>query len=251
MANEENLPRIAWNNVLSTATITPSSEELNHLAVFSCDDTLYRSWQPESDGTHTIEASWTGLQEITCWCMYGHGLGLTAGSLGLEYWNGFAWALFGNGFIAPNGSECLYEMSEPIYTDRIRFVINSTPPSRIAALFVGNDLLCEEGLTPGWVDPTIGQKQKVVHATSRSGLALPSIIEDEFLTQRFTLKDVSMDWAMNKWLPFKQHCQTRPFFLWWNEQASPCYCSQATFENERYSRVGFVNVGFSARMVVQ
>ena len=150
------------------------------------------------------------------------------------------------------GSECIYRIDAPVVTDRARFVITSgSQPPRIAALFLGQDFLCESGLRPGWTDPALGQRKRLVHATSRSGMPLPAVVEDEYHEGRLVLSDVPLEWAKSVWLPFKKACQTRPFFLRWHEDEAPCYCANVEFDEESFTRPGFLSVGLTARMVTE
>jgi hypothetical protein len=249
----EVLPRIAWKNESAhDATITASSVALGHDAMFAADGTLYRSWQPAAGGDQHLTVRWASPRAISTWCLYGHTLGQVGAGIRLNYWNttSNSWQAHpAGGQIFPEGGECMYRTGAAVMTTGVQIQITgASAPPRIASFFAGNDMMCERGLALGFVDPQLGQKQVVVHATSRSGLPLPAIVEDEYLQGRFALSNVSLAWAKQTWLPFKRYAQTGPFFLKWNGDTQPAYCSGATFASEAFSQPGHVAVGFSARM---
>lgn len=244
----EVMPRIAWNNLLSSATLTASTTAFDHEVDFVADQRLYRTWKSAAGGEQIIEVRWTEPQVISCWCCYGHNIGQISGTIAAEIWNGDTWQPFGGDPIQPEGSACLYVTDTPQTITRARFLITGDAPIIIASLFLGNDMICQRGVKPGWIDPQLGQKQVLIHSASRSGLALPAIVEDEFLEGQFTLQDVTLDWAKNIWLPFKRYAQTQPFFLRWHENEAPAYCSNAQFTAEAFTRPGHVSVGFRCRM---
>jgi hypothetical protein len=182
---------------------------------------------------------------LTAWCLFGHS---NIEVITCDIWNGAVWVPFAGGPVAPGG--CVYRTADPTPAQRARFLITGPDTLRIASLFLGADVICETGLRPGWVDPELGQQQQVVHATSRTGIPLPGIIEDEYLEGHLTLPDVSLAWAKHVWLPFKRHAQTKPFFLRWHDAAAPAYCHSARFDDEQFTRTDLVTVGLTCRMEV-
>jgi hypothetical protein len=244
------LPRIAWDNALAAGVLSASSVAPGHDPAFVADGTLYRTWMPAAGGgTETLEVAWPAARLLTTWCLYGH---TGIGSIGLEIWNGAIWLpVAGGPVLALQG--CCYRTMDPIPAQRARFVVTAAGPEpfRIASLFLGMDLICASGLRPGWVDPELGQMQQVVHATSRTGIPLPSIVEDEYLEGHLVLPDVPWTWARESWLPFKRHAQTRPFFLRWHDDALPAYCHSARMDEEQFTRPGMVTVGLTCRMEVR
>lgn len=250
------LPRIAWRNELQLdAIVTATSAALGHDPVFATDDTLYRSWEPAAGGSQQLTVQWLEPRAISTWCVYGHTLGRVGAGIGFAWWDAGdnLWRMHpAGGRIFPEDGTCVYRTGPTVVTTGVRFVITeATAAPRIAALFAGTDLVCERGLAPGFVDPHLGQRQVVVHATSRSGLPLPAIVEDEYLEGQFALANVTLGWAKTAWLPFKRHGQTRPFYLRWHDDEPPAYCSGAQFANEVFSRTGHVSVGFTARMATR
>ena len=248
MPDDDILPRIAWDNALARAHLEASSTAPGHDVAFCCDGTLYRTWMPAAGGTHTITVRWDEPQVLTCWALYGHDLGRVGGSIRAEVDLGAGWVPFAGGAVVPVGSACVYRTAHPVATSLARFVITAPQPPRLAALFLGSDLICESGLKPGWTDPVLGQRQIVVPARSRSGLPLPGIIEDEYAEGQITLNDVSLAWAQQQWAFFARAAQTSAFFLRWHPDAAPAYCSGAQIEESAFTRPEHVTVGLSCRM---
>ncbi len=244
----EILPRLAWDNALADATRTARSAAREHDAAFCCDGTLYRTWLPVGPGPHTLVATWPAPRRLTAWCCYGHTLGEVRGTIAAEVDLGAGWVPFAGGPVSPRASECLYRTSDAVLASRARFVVTGDAPPRIAALFLGEDLVLDAGLRPGWTDPDLGQRLSVTHATSRTGIALPSLVDDEAAEGRITLAEVEWAWAKRHWLPFKRHAQTNAFFLRWHDDEAPSYVSQAVFDDEAFSRPGFVSLTCTGRM---
>ncbi len=246
----EILPRLAWDNALAAATLAASSAAPGHDAAFACDGTLYRTWQPVGPGPHTLVATWPGPRRLTAWCVYGHTLGDVGGSIACEVDLGAGWVPFAGGPARPSGRECVYRTADPVTARQARFIVTGEAP-RIAVVFLGEDLILESGLRPGWADPQLGTTLDVAHATSRSGLALPTLVEDAFAEAKLTLADVSWAWAKAQWLPFKRHAQTGGFYLRWHDDEPPAYATQAQFEDDGFSQPGFVTVGCTCRLRVE
>ena len=140
----ESLPRIAWDNGLPAAVLTASSTAYGHDATFVCDDTLYRTWMPAAGGVQTLEAVWPTPRTLSCWACYGHDLGAKGATIACEVWTGGGWTPFGGSAVSPAGSECIYRIDAPVVTDRARFIITAPLPPRIAALFLGQDILVHQ-----------------------------------------------------------------------------------------------------------
>lgn len=246
--DDDALPRIAWDNALARAHLEASSAAPGHDAAFCCDGTLHRSWMPVGGGTHTLTATWDAPQTLTCWALYGHDLGQRGGRIRVEVDLGAGWRPFADE-VAPAGSACLYRVvAAPVTTRRARIVVTAATAPRLAALFLGDDLVCSRGLQPGWTDPFLGQKQIVVPARSRSGLPLPGLVEDEYAEGQITLHDVELAWARERWAPFARFAQTGGFFLRWHPDAAPAYGSGAQIEEAACTRAGHVTVGLSCRL---
>jgi hypothetical protein len=212
------------------------------------DGTLYRTWMPDpaATGDHWLEVAWPTPRSLTAWCLFGH---TAVAEIAAEVWNGAVWVPFAGGPVVPVG--CVYRTAAaPAVATRARFRVQGPATLRIASLFLGTDLVCAAGLRPGWVDPALGQQQQVVPATSRTGISLPGIVEDEFLEGRLQLPDVPLPWAKQHWLPFKRHAQTKPFWLRWHDDEAPAFCQGARFDDEAFSRPGLVSVGLTCRMEV-
>ncbi len=243
----EVLPRIAYADVFTGATITSaSSEDENGDVAQVADWTQWTFWKPTGAGPHVIEITLASAQDVNCWAIAGHD---ASGLIGMDTWNGASYDLFSETTLASADGLVRYFTGDTVNTDKLRFRFASI--TFLAHLFAGEDIELPEGLGPGWQDPDIGLNPNLRHQSSRDKVWLGTVVDNWTLTQSISLRNVAQAWVRDTWKPFKRVCATQPFFLHWNQTAWPnsaCLCTHAQFSGEPFSQPQFIDVGVSVQV---
>lgn len=237
-------PRIAWDNQLTAATWTLSPVESGNADPIgnAADVRPWTFWIPQNSSPVAI-ADFGSSKTVTAFCLAGHD---ASGTIGFDTWNGAAWVQFGTATATGDGST-IYVTGTAVSTAKVRFRFPATF-TFLAYAFAGEDLICPEGLAPGWSDPVLAQRAKTTPEMSRGGVWLGTAVELWNAQLTLSLKAVTTAWAQTYWQPFLRACSTKPFFLTWNEDEFPnsgCLCTDADFGGSAFAQRGFVDVEVS------
>ncbi len=234
------LPRIAWDSVLTDATLESLSATESDGAVEQAADWLpWTFWRPTDAGSTTIIATLDGEQTVNGWAIAGHD---ADGLVGMDTWDGSDWVLHSEVIAAADGA-VIYLNGDPISTTKLRF--RFTTITFLAVLWAGEDVELPEGIGPGWTDPLLALRADLNPEVTREGIWLGSAVEKWNATLSLDLKNVEVEWARDNWLPFIRQCSTQPFFLHWNKVDFPnsaCFCTKLQFGDASFSQKGFVNL---------
>ena len=250
------LPRILWDDKLSASTITASSTASDSDTAYLVDGRLDRAWSPASGTSHTLTFDLGAATNISGVGIHGHNIGdLPSATILAEYYDGATWQTWAASS-TPTSTRTWYKGTTTVSAEQVRLTITHGATSdtlSIAAVMAGPDVICERGLQPGWADPLLSRAPVSRPNISRNGISLPGTIDDAKLDSEFSLADVSGTWAINTWQPFRRACDgaQAPAFLSWAPQTYPdhaCYCTAISFGQTTWSRKGFCNVSFKARM---
>lgn len=249
------LPRILWDNGLLNASMAASSTAADSLVEYLTDDRLDRSWTPASGTSHTITGTFAAATAVSAMAIHGHNFGdLTTPSIVFEYDIGAGWVTAAG--VASNiGTGTFYISFPAVEADAVRLTIThggSVLPS-IAALSVGDEMICERGVQPGWADPLWSRAPKLRSNVSRNGVPLPGTIEDATHQGTFSLANMTAGFVESDWLPFRRACDggQRPCFLTWARDTYPdhaCYCSAIIFSEITFASRGLCDASLTARM---
>ena len=91
---------------------------------------------------------------------------------------------------------------------------------------------------------------KTTARVSRRGVPLG--VDVEYLAADLSIKFAGIDeyWVLNRWLHFRNTCQTQPFFFHPFADIDPkgaAFCSGAVFDGCAYTLPGFQSVGVKCR----
>jgi hypothetical protein len=249
------LPRFLYANALASATASASSTDAAADVAYATDGRLDRAWQPASGTTHTLRWDFAAPISLSAWGLHGHNLGLLPDvSVLAEYDGAAGWTPFTAAF-APIGTRSVYRCGQAVSAVAFRLTITHTGSTLpvLAAAMAGADLVCERGLQPGWEDPLLARQPRTRPAQARDGTPLPGSIEDARHQGAVQLQQVSADWAINSWLPFRRACDgaQAPALFTWAPATYPdhaCWCSGMQFDAVRLAGRGRCDVGVQARM---
>ena len=240
----ETRPRIAWDNLLTTATLTASpATTVSGGGTVNLQDWMpWTFWRPTGAAPWTLEADFGASKAVTCFAVAGHDC---LDTVAMDTWNGAAWVQF-NTTEAVAGGAVIYLTGDSVTTTKVRFRFDSL--SFASIIFVGSDMILPEGLAPGWTDPVLAQRAKTTTETSRGGVFLGTAVELWDADLELNLKSVEATWVRDTWMPFLRSCSTRPFLLHWFESEWPtsaCLCTDAKFGGSPFSSRGFCDVSVS------
>lgn len=234
-------PRIAWDSVLTTATLTASPATVGtDGAVANAVNWLpWSFWLPTGTGPWTLIADFGSAKSVGAWAMAGHD---AAGTVTMETWNGAAWVAHSSA-VAIGDSAVLYVIGTTVSTSKVRFTFPTI--TYLAALWAGVDVVLPTGVGSGWTDPVLALRAKTTQEMSRMGVWLGTTVEQWTADLSLSLKNVASDWAAANWLPFIRKCSTQPFFLHWNSTdfpSSACFCTGAEFGGSPFGSKSFVDL---------
>lgn len=234
-------PRIAYDNLLTTATLTatPSTTVSGGGTVNLKDWRPWTFWRPTGAAPWTLEADFGASKAVNCFAVAGHDC---IDTVAMDTWNGAAWVQFATTEAVNDGS-VIYLTGTSVTTTKVRFRFDSL--SFLAVLFVGTDITLPEGIQGGWTDPILAQRAKTTTETTRGGVFLGNAVELWDASLDLEIKNVEATWVRDTWRPFVLACSTRPFLLHWNEAEWPnsaCLCTDAKFGGSEFSQRGLCNV---------
>lgn len=237
-------PRIAYDNLLTTATLTatPSTTVSGGGTVNLKDWRPWTFWRPTGTGPWTLEADFGASKSVNAFAIAGHDC---TGSVTFQTWNGAAWVTFASTTAAADGS-VIYLTGDTVVTTKVRVVINSL--TFAAVIFAGQDMILPEGIQPGWTDPVQAQRAVTTTETTRGGVWLGNAVELWDADLDLEIKNVEATWVRDTWRPFLLAASTRPFLLHWNEAEWPnsaCLCTDAKFGTTAFSQRGLCDVSVS------
>ncbi len=236
-------PRIAWNSVLTAATLSSDdSVEADGIPEQAVDWLPWTFWRPIGAGPHSIVAQLDDSYTINGWAIAGHD---ATGTVSMDTWNGSTWELHSEVVSAGDGS-VIYLIGDAIATTKLRFRFAEI--SFLAVMWAGRDMVLPEGIAGGWTDPLLALRADVKPEVSRGGIWLGAAVEKWDAQLSLDVKNVEAEWARDEWLPFLRRCSVQPFFLHWHNvdwPTSACLCTAAQFGSTAFSQKGFVDLSLS------
>lgn len=235
------LPRIAWDNLMSSATLTanPATTVSGGGTVNLKDWTPWTFWRPTGAAPWTLEADFGATKTVTCFAVAGHDC---LDTVAMDTWNGAAWVEFAT-TEAVAGGAVIYLTGDAVSTTKVRFRFDSLTFASV--IFVGQDMILPEGIAGGWTDPLLAQRAKTTPEISRGGVFLGTAVELWDAELSLDIKAVEASWVRDTWMPFLRACSARPFLLSWNKDewgGSACLCSNAKFGTTGFSQRGLCDV---------
>jgi hypothetical protein len=234
------LPRIAWDSVLGSATLTTAATNVAGGGVTNVRDWRpWSFWRPTGGGPYTFDADLGGTKTVNAWALAGHD---ATGVVSLSTWNGAAWVVHSQVTASGDGS-VIYLVGDPVSTTKVRFTFAAL--TYLAIAWTGLDMELPEGIGGGWTDPPLALRAKTSHEISRGGQWLGTSVEQWNARLSLKIDAVAIAWARTYWLPFLRKCATQPFFLHWNITDAPaaaCFCTGADFGDAGFERQQFVSL---------
>lgn len=227
----ENLPVIAWENIVTTANVDTTTEDEDHLAVNLANPGTYLKWR---GGVNTAGQEFVTVtvdtEEIDYIAIARHNLGTQQYTLAIEVNTGNSpdWTpiSFTGGIVLTDDSPIIWQIDPQIVTGiRIKITTvgeNATPPE-IAVVYVGNTLTLERSIKVevDHVPITLGRRTAVVSGMSESGnfVGRNVLNQHQETTAEFAWFDPT--WYRANFDPFVVEAKESPFFWAWSPDDYP------------------------------
>jgi len=234
------LPRIAYTNLVTSATVTSSATTETDGPVSNL-----KSWQrhtffkPTISGPVSVIVDFGSAKTVNCLGLAGTDV---TGTVELERWNGSAYVDYLSKATTGNGAPVYAFNASSQSMTKCKVILPDV--SYLSVLFVGLDVEIPEGVGPGWSDPVIGQIIETTQEISRDGLWLGAAALRKNARLTLALKNLSATWVDSTWRLFMRLCQTQPFFLNWqsdNYASSAAFCYNCRFNAPTFSRNEFMD----------
>jgi hypothetical protein len=209
-------PIFAWNNLLtaSDATLTPSSEITDHLAINAIDGKEYTYWQSAGSGVTTLQVDFATAKDINFVAIHGHNVGTLGGTFGLQRWTGAAWVDVVTAALTSSAPRVLTFAS--VNGTRFRIYFDTSAAVQAAVLSLGTYMQMERGCWTGMTPPWMGRVTSVKSTKSEAGVLLGRSVKLMGVKFNMDFTYLTIPFVRDYWMPFIINAEDLPFFVLWN-----------------------------------
>jgi hypothetical protein len=250
-ASPSPLPRIGADNLLRRGTITASGG----IGAHACDYRLDRAWQPGA-GTQTLTVVLASAAPCDYFFLALHNLGTddAAGSVSVQRWTGSAWLTVLAALSPADGGAIWRSFDGGSSAQwRITLVTAAGKVPSIACLSIGQALVLEEGILPGWSPPALATGGETIDSLSEDGYLIGRTLRQRPAETVLALPPVSDAWVRAHWQPVRQRLIRQPWALAWSPHAADGGTALAWAASmpppDVYDRYGFIRIAWPIRMI--
>ena len=243
-------PRVLYANRFNDGTLSVSTEDTDYPKENLNNFRPWKRWKATAVPA-TVTVTFTSAIDVTAWAIEGHNIGSVSGSVYMETSNdgGSTWDSFGT-TKSPTDDEVLYAYDDQVSCDAVRWTFTGSSSPEVGVIFVGEELVFTRGVRDGFAAESLSQLQENRMDENRDGEPLGVSVEKIMADSTYSINEVPFAWAKANWVPFKDQCQSEPFFTWWNPITDPegaSFHNAGKFQSAAHSRKGFVNLNFESR----
>jgi len=216
-------PIFAYNNILTTGTVTATSEN----ASFPVSNLT--NWKPSRwyksglTGAQYINIDASELVDVDYFGVFSHDLTEKSATVKLQWsddgitgWTDLTTSL------SKSDSEVIFKTFTSVNKRYFRIEVDS--PSEICSLgivSIGQYLEIERGLSSGFIPPHLNTTNKNLVNIADGGLPLGSSIIRNEAKLEASISQLSSSWVRNNWIDLLAHSEVNPLFFSWNNDVYP------------------------------
>lgn len=244
------LPRIGYQSILPTGTITASSAQFGHSADLVADPFTDTAWiGEEGEGEWWLqvsggEADYAGLM---AWDLFGANVRLQASNDGAEWFD-----VAGPVMTPDRVLVFLFERQTHAHWRWLFQGATENPrPPQIANASLGVALVLDHGFPIGFEPPRQARNNTISNNTTEQGHFVGRSRIRRGIETTLSLGQVADSWVREAWEPFIDHAETRPFYLLWSPLQWPTEAafvwSHGRYRKPRYSSPRHMDVSLSVQ----
>ena len=219
-----NYPRIAYQNFVSSATLTASSAATGFAANNLKNPLTWNFWRPSSV-TATMEFNLGAVRTVDYCGIAAHNCGTKGNTITLEYWDGDSWVTIDTH--VPTDDSVILFLFDPILAQVFRLSISGGTAPTISTVYMGQALVSQRSMYVGHTPITLNQKHVVRPQRSEGGQWLGRSVIRQAAQANIALKHLTAAWVRTYLEPFIESAVNYPFFFAWRPTEFPAevgYC---------------------------
>ena len=211
-------PAIGYRNIVTRDNVTATSEAELNPAVNLADPTTHRRWRPENAAEHFVTISAEEASDIDYVGLAGHNAATVQSAVSIQRYDDGdeEWVTIAGPTVPGDNSPLMFRFTS-IFTSQIRVRFAAAQaPVEVASLYVGELLVMERRILPGFTPITMGIDLKEVTNRSETGNFLGRVITGEGRSSKANFRGLSPAWFRSNMQPFLNAAGSRPFFFAWS-----------------------------------
>lgn len=218
--------RIGYKNLFTTSgvTVTASDEASGFPKENAYDWLSYDWWKQSALGTSWLRASFVSAKPADYMAIFGHNLSDVGGTVTPQYStdSGSTWNDAASG-VAPISNKTMFFGFDSVSAADWRCeVVTTTGQAYCAGVMIGEAMVFERGIGPGFAVPSMDIETKLKTYKSELGVFIGGSKVREGISGSVKLTNLTPSWVRSDWLPFLDHARTpRPFIFAWDYVGHP------------------------------
>lgn len=212
-----NLPRILWDNEVTTSNIVADEEADGYPATNLANAATNQWWWGTSLATQYLTVTLAGANERDCVGIARHNLGTTGATVSVEGITadiGAVWTDLGVEMLPGDDGPIMFLFEAAAYAGiRVKIVPGDEPP-RAAVLSVGKSLQVMVGPQPGLTPFPFGVSKSRVNGEAANGDFLGTIVTRKQISGSVSFKVIESAWYRANMDPFIRSDAEAFFFAW-------------------------------------
>lgn len=205
------LPRIGYQSVLPTGTVTASSVQDGHSADLVADpftDTAWIGEAGEGEWWLRVDGGTANYAGLMAWDLFGATVRLQVSEDGVD-WHDVA----GPVTTPDRVLAFMFERQTHAYW---RWLFEGDRPPQIANASLGVAMVLDHGLPIGFEPPRQARNNTITNNTTEQGHFVGRSVVRRGIETTLSLAHAEDTWVREVWEPFIDHAETRPFYLLWS-----------------------------------
>lgn len=217
------LPIFAYNNILTTGTVTATSEDTSFPVSNLTNWKPTRWYKPAAVGTNYINIDAGELVDIDYFGVFSHDLTEKGATVKLQWSNdgSTGWTDLTTSLQKSN-SEVIFKTFESVNKRYFRVEVDApTSICSLGVIGIGKYLEMQRGIKSGFIPPHMNTKNKSLINSADGGLPLGSSITRREAQLSASMDTLTVDWIRANWEPLIAHAELNPLFFSWNYEVYP------------------------------
>ncbi len=210
-------PIIGYDNALNgdAAVVTVSSENGDNVKENCLDWRLDDYWQPLAGTTHSVDLDYGSNAAVDYVAIFSNLKDYSGVDIEVYYGSSYPPTTKILDVAGPSDQSAAMHTFNTIIARywRIDIVMLSAETPKFQMISLGNNLVIERCLTPGFASPILGANLKATTNISEKGVFIGRSLKSEPVKFNLRFELLSEAWVRSNWPPMLAHIQELPFFI--------------------------------------
>lgn len=219
--SDADLPVIGWRNVVTSATVSTTSQQANFPASNVANPATHLQWRAVDASAQYLTIATNEVDPIDYVGVAGHNFGSGEIAVSIEGSIDGGWVEIVDPVMLPDDSPAIFRFV-PASFAQVRLRLHAgAQAARAAVVYAGRLLELERKVYVGHTPLPHGRKTAVTNNRSESGAFLGRIVLGEWRETTVPLSLLSPAWFRSEMVPFLRAAAEQPFFFAWRPASYP------------------------------